>query len=193
MINAMGQDETDSAGTSGESRRVWLRRIVLILLVIGTVALIYVLLQNLLPRWWSHRVGQQVEGRTDSAVLWGGFYGFVFTMIPLLMITQARRNWVQWQGRIFLVGAALLIATPNWLTLAVVTSSTDSAHAARGILDSEAPGFRVATLIGVILSFVAILLLISGRWLLKRRRAQIADLRRRLGRTDSDSSGEGGA
>jgi hypothetical protein len=102
----------------------------------------------------------------------GLFYGFVFTVLPLLLIVwgiRRRRSGRMWLW--ILVGAGLL-ALPNLMTLGIVLGPGSGAHAGDRTLDVEAPGFRGATLGGALLALVAI----GFVWYLlsSRRRARAA-------------------
>ncbi len=49
-----------------------------------------------IPRWWAQRIGEQVDGSIVTGTLLGLFYGFVFTLLPLLVLAAAfrwRRTW----------------------------------------------------------------------------------------------------
>ena len=86
----------------------------------------------------------------------GLFYGFVFTVLPLLLIVwgiRRRRSGRMWLW--ILVGAGLL-ALPNLMTLGIMLGPGSGAHAGDRTLDVEAPGFRGATLGGVLLALAAI-------------------------------------
>ena len=100
----------------------------------------------------------------------GLFYGFVFTLLPLLVARwgfHKRRPWKHWAA--FAV-ATVLAAAPNLLTLGIVIGSGGAAHAGERTLDVDAPGFRNSSLAGVI---VAVLALVALQYLLfSRHRAK---------------------
>jgi hypothetical protein len=70
---------------------------------------------------------------------------------------------------VILLGAALLVASPNLVTLGIVLGPGGGAHAGERTLDVEAPGFRASSLIGAIVAALTVLVV----WLLlhSRRRA----------------------
>ena len=108
-----------------------------------------------LPRWWSQRVGDQVDGSTAQGIGIGLFYGVVFTFLPLLvlwLVFRQRRPWKVW-----IAGAvgALILAAPNLLTLGIVIGRGNAAHAAERTLDVRAPYVRASSLIGAIVAAVA--------------------------------------
>lgn len=193
MINLMASEEperndgeeTGSADGGQPAQNRWRRRLIIAGIALVVIVVIYLMMQLFLPSWWARRIGVQVDGDTESGILWGGFYGFVFTIIPLLLIVQSRRRWVPWQGKLFLVAAAVLVAAPNWLTLVVVLGNSDAARSGRAALDADAPGFRMATLMGVIAAVAVVAIFLGSMWLLARRKRQIAELRNRIDRGDS--------
>ena len=109
-----------------------------------------------IPRWWAQRVGDQANESFTGGIMLGLFYGFVFTVLPLLLIIwgiRRRRSGRMWLW--ILVGAGLL-ALPNLMTLGIVVGPGSGAHAGDRTLDVEAPGFRGATLGGALMALAAI-------------------------------------
>jgi len=102
----------------------------LTLAVIGLVLLLfaYLFAVAFLPRWWAHRIGDQVDGKFGRGIGWGLFYGIVFTSVPLLILRQAFRD-VCWKPRGTFLLFAAVFATPNLLTLGVVLGNGKTAHA----------------------------------------------------------------
>jgi hypothetical protein len=148
----------------------WSRRLLVGLAVVVALVVLAFLGAAFLPRWWSHLVGRQVDGSMTVGVALGLFYGFVFTLLPLLVGRwgfHKRRPWKTWAA--FAAGT-VLAAAPNLLTLGVVIGRRGAAHAAERTLDVDAPGFRNSSLAGAI---VAILALVAIQYLLfSRHRAQ---------------------
>jgi MFS family permease len=179
--------EERSAGTEVETRSPWKRRVILGL--IGMVLLIagYFFSVSFFPRWWAQRVGSQVNKSFAAGVLWGLFYGVIFTVMPLLVARQAIRKRWRWQTRIGIVAAALVLALPNLLTLGIVTGTGSAAHAGQRILDVDAPAFRGATLFGVIggavLAGITQYLVTSRR----RRGRELKELRSEVRRRDDEA------
>ena len=129
-----------------------LRRVLKILLAVTLLIVLAFLGAAFLPRWWAQRVGHQVNGGITLGIILGLFYGFVFTVLPTLVARFAfhkRRRWKVWG---ILAAATLLLAGPNLLTLGIVIGTGNAAHAGQRILDVDAPGFRGATLAGVIIA-----------------------------------------
>ena len=66
------------------------------------------------------------------------------------------------------VAVALILATPNLMTLGIVLGSGNAAHAGERTLDTRAPAFRGATLAGALLAaaltgFIAYLVVSRNR------------------------------
>lgn len=105
-----------------------------------------------IPRWWAHRVGDQANESFTGGIMLGLFYGFIFTVLPLLLIVwgiRRRRSGRMW---LWILAGAALLALPNLFTLGIVVGPGSGAHAGDRTLDVEAPGFRGATLAGVLLA-----------------------------------------
>ena len=150
----MGEEAPTPAATPPEradSDRVSLRRKVLIVVAVaGLLVAAYVFAVSVLPRWWSHQVGDQVDGDLTTGGLLGFMYGFLATFLPLLVIGvvwRFRRHSV-WAW-IVAVALALVLAAPNLITLAISIGNGSAAHAADRTLDVEAPWFRGGMVVGV--------------------------------------------
>ncbi len=131
-----------------------------------------------LPRWWSHRIGDQVDGSLSAGIGIGLFYGFVFTFLPILILTFAIRRRRSWRARGWIAGAALVLALPNLLTLGIVIGNSSAAHAGERTLDVDAPNFRASSLIGAIagvLAVVGVRYLLLSRARAKGREAKLRD------------------
>jgi MFS family permease len=160
-------DLPPSSAPPGRHRDVrWGRRIVAGAIILVVAVLLFFIGAAFLPRWWAHRIGDQVGQSTASGIGIGLFYGSVFTVLPLLVLWfgfRKRRSWKVWSATV--LGAAIL-ATPNLLTLGIVVGSGNAAHAGERTLDVEAPYFRASTLIGTIAAGVIVLVL----WYILRMR-----------------------
>lgn len=147
-------------------------------LALAVVALI--LGAAFLPRWWSHRIADQANGSFANGIGLGLFYGFVFTLLALVVLRFGVHRITSWKGRLILLGMALLVASPNLLTLGIVLGTGNAAHAGERTLDVDAPGFRASSLIGAVaavLVALAVALLLRSR---RRSRAEAAALRAEL-------------
>jgi hypothetical protein len=123
-----------------------------------TVAFLLALLIGaaFIPRWWAHRVGDQANESFAGGIMLGLFYGFIFTVLPLLLIVwgvRRRRSGRMW---LWILAGAVLLALPNLFTLGIVIGPGSGAHAGDRTLDVEAPGFRGATLGGALAAVAAI-------------------------------------
>ena len=141
---------------------------VIVLLALGVLVLVAG--SAFLPRWWSHRVADQANGSFSSGIGLGLFYGFTFTLLALIVLWFGLRRVSSWKGRLVMLAAALLVASPNLLTLGVVLGRGGAAHAGERTLDVEAPGFRASSLIGAVVAVVV--LVAAGLLLNSRRRAK---------------------
>ncbi|MGH3475119.1 MAG: hypothetical protein ACRDOT_09435 [Aeromicrobium sp.] len=182
-------DADHEHGRPGDERRydrqgvkagTWVNRAVLALVLIALAYIAYALSAAFFPRWWAQRVGDQVGGQLSAGTLWGLFYGFTFTLVPLLLLAQMRRRFFSWTWRFIILAVAVVLAIPNWLTLAVVLGTSNAAHAGERIFDVEAPGFRAATAIGAAAGAVVALALVGAGMRLARRRREVRDLKGQL-------------
>lgn len=150
----------------------WSRRIVVAVGLLVGLTLLGLLGAAFLPRWWAQRIGDQVGGSITTGGFLGLFYGFAFTLLPLLVLWLAFRFLHTWRKRAVGLGVAILVAAPNLLTLGIVVGTGNGAHAGDRILDVEAPGFRGGTLGGVLLAFACVvgaLYLVGSRRRARRR------------------------
>jgi hypothetical protein len=161
----------ETAGSDGGPD--WPQRLIVAAVIVIVIVVGCFLAAAFVPRWWAQRVGDQVDGSMSSGILLGLFYGFLFTLVPLAVValaTRWRRSWRAWA----IAGAiALLLASPNLMTLGIVVGAGSGSHAGDRILDVEAPGFRGATLAGAIVA--AVLVGAVGYLLVSRRRARRAE------------------
>ena len=129
---------------------------------------------SVLPRWWSHRVGNQVDGDLTTGAILGFTYGFFAMLLPLLVLgivyRFARRSVKGWVIGLLI---ALLLASPNLLTLGIAVGRGDAAHAADRTLDVEAPYFRGGMVIGAGAALAIALYFSSVLW--SRRRSRERD------------------
>lgn len=172
-----GDTAPTPAGEKQGTWRVWRRRILwggagLIVLVI-----LWFLAASFVPRWWAQRIGGLVDGAFSAGVLWGLFFGFVFTFIPLLICGLTLLRPHKWKVKVAIVVAALLLAIPNLMTLGIVLGHRNAAHAGERILDVEGPAFRGASLVGALVAAVLAIGIVLVIVLLRRRGREIKTLR----------------
>jgi hypothetical protein len=130
----------------------WSRRLLLSAIALGVVVLLGLAASATIPRWWAQRIGEQVDGSIVTGTFVGFFYGFVFTLLPLLVLAAALRWRRTWRVLAVALGLAVLLALPNLLTLGIVVGRRNAAHAGDRILDVEAPAFRGGTLVGALVA-----------------------------------------
>lgn len=150
-----------------------LRHVVMAIVVLALAVVLCVILAWFLPHWWSIQVGNQVHRSFTAGLGWGLFYGFVFTLIPLLVASLAFRRRGGIALRVVVLIIAVILASPNLLTLAVVLKN-DVALDQR--LNVDAPWFRGATLIGAAAAVLIVLLIWLFSGIHRRRRRQVRRL-----------------
>jgi energy-coupling factor transporter transmembrane protein EcfT len=138
--------------TPERSEPNWSRRLLLSAIALAVVVLLGLAASATIPRWWAQRIGDQVDGSIVTGTFVGLFYGFVFTLLPLLVLAAALRWRRTWRVLAIAVGVAVVLALPNLLTLGIVVGRGNAAHAGDRILDVEAPAFRGGTLGGALLA-----------------------------------------
>jgi hypothetical protein len=156
----------------GRSWRRWLAYTgiaVAVLVVGGWIGAAFI------PRWWSHRIGDQVNGSIPAGITLGLVYGFLFTVLPLLVLAWAARKRRSWRTWLVFASVAVVLALPNLFTLGIVVGRGDAAHAGERTLDVDAPGFRGGSLAGAILAALA---LVGVAYLLGSRGRARRELRR---------------
>jgi len=139
-------DHARSIGHRAVTIAIWLA-VALALVLVGS---------SVLPRWWSHRIGDQVSGSITAGIVLGLFYGFVFTIAPLTLLWLTFRKRRTWKTVLTMVGVAVVLAAPNLLTLGIVLGSGNAAHAGERTFDVEAPDFRASSLAGAIVAVCAV-------------------------------------
>lgn len=149
-------------------RRTWAKQWRNGLIVAVLIALAVLLSRAFVPRWWSHRIGDQVDGRIGAGIALGLIYGFVFTFLPLLVLWFAFRKRRPWRRDFVLLGVAVLLALPNLFTLGIVLGVGSGAHAGQRTFDVEAPSYRTSVLIGAIAA-VFVFAPLWYLWLSRRR------------------------
>jgi hypothetical protein len=128
----------------------WPARIILAVVAVLVLVIAYFALAAVLPVWWANVIRDQVQGNLGAGILVGMFYGFVFTFVPLLVAWQAARKAIKWPGKIVLVLLAVVLATPNLLTAAIMISNSTAAHNGQRILGTEATWFPLWTQISAV-------------------------------------------
>jgi MFS family permease len=146
----------------------WKRRGIIAAIVLAVLLAGYFIGAAAIPRWWAQQVGDQVDGDLTRG-LWIGFiYGFLFTLLPLLVLFVVFRYW-RHSWKMWLVGGLLaaVLLLPNLMTLGVVIGSGSASHAGQTTMDVRAPWFRGGTLIGVL---VVVAVIVGGAYFAASRR-----------------------
>jgi len=130
----------------------WGRRFVWAVGLLAVLVIVLLVASATVPRWWAHRIGDQVDGSITQGTLLGLFYGFVFTLVPIalvILILRWRRTWKTIAVALFI---AIFFALPNLMTLSIVLGRGNAAHAGDRTLDVDAPAFRGGSLAGALLA-----------------------------------------
>ena len=173
----MSEDRTTTTTPAAPTRTPLRRRLLIGVGVLVGVVLLYYIGGATVPRWWAHRIGDQVDGSSTAGIALGLFYGIVFTFLALMVLTFALARRRSWRARGWLIALAVLLALPNLFTLGIVLGTGSAAHAGERTLDVEAPYFRGATLVGAVIGALAV---VGVRYLmLSRRRAKDREARLR--------------
>jgi energy-coupling factor transporter transmembrane protein EcfT len=129
---------------------MWIAGVVVVLAIAVLIA------SATVPRWWAHRIGDQVDGSITQGTLLGLFYGFVFTLVPIVLVVGILRWRRTWKTVVFALLVGILFALPNLMTLSIVVGRGNAAHAGDRTLDVDAPAFRGGTLAGAVLAAVLV-------------------------------------
>jgi MFS family permease len=160
------------------------RRALLLAAVLVAIVVAFFVGSATIPRWWAQRIGDQVDGSIAAGSGIGLFYGFVFTLLPLLVVSFALHRGRSWRARAWLAAVAVVLALPNLMTLGIVLGTGSAAHAGERILDVEGPNFRAFSLVGAVAGVLAVIgvrYLMSSR---RRARGRADDLREELHRRE---------
>lgn len=167
-------------------RPEWVRRAIAGAVIAAGIVVAVLVGNAVIPRWWAHRIGDQVNGSQLAGTGFGLLYGLIFTLLPLVALRFVVRRGRSWRFRAWMVALAVVLALPNLFTLGIVIGSSSAAHAGQRTFDVEAPNFRAATLAGAIVAAV----LFAGVWYLvgsrRRARRREAELRDQLRARDRD-------
>jgi hypothetical protein len=151
----------------------WGRRFVWAVGLIAVLVVALLVASATVPRWWAHRIGDQVDGSITQGTLLGLFYGFVFTLVPIalvIVILRWRRTWKTIAVALFI---GIVFALPNLMTLSIVVGRGNAAHAGDRTLDVDAPAFRGGSLAGALLA-CAVLGLIAYLFVSRNRARAVA-------------------
>ena len=110
--------------------------------------------------WWAQQVGKQVDGSITTGVFVGLFSQSVRVRVHARSPRDPRRRRPR---AAHLAGArdsalafAVILASPNLMTLGIVLGNGNAAHAGDRILDVEAPAFRGGSLAGAAIAVLLV-------------------------------------
>ncbi|CAM3851093.1 MULTISPECIES: hypothetical protein [Tsukamurella] len=151
MNTTEGSTKHSVKETVSETAKSWLRKAIAAFVLVGVLIAVYFGLSAFIPRWWAQQVGRWVDSSMTSGTLFGLGIGFASTAVPLLILVFAARR-VKSHPAIATIAGVLAVAAsvPNLMTLSVVIGVGSGANAGRQTMNVDSPGFRGATLIGVI-------------------------------------------
>ena len=177
----MGDPEEPTTAAVGPVKERNLgRRLVLVVAAIVVLVLSWWIGGAVLPRWWAQRISGVIDGRLLFGNLFGFCVGAIFTLLPLLVLWTGWKFRGGWKRLAAFIVAALVVATPNLLTLGIVLGSGNAAHAAERTLDVDGPGFRGGSTFGAVFAIFAFL---AVSWLARSRRKnkrRASDLKQEL-------------
>lgn len=178
MVEDDQNDRDTTPQGSGRTEKHWQRWLVIGFVVVAILLVLIMVWTSFLPRWWAQTISRQTGGTFARGVGWGLFYGFTFTLAPLLVLALvALRSWRRHAGRIALAVLALLLALPNLVSLSVSLAPGRVNEIARQTLDVNAPWFRGASIIGAVIAALAA----AGVWtwviINQRRHRELLELR----------------
>lgn len=122
--------------------------------------------------WWSSWVAHAVNGAPATGAVLGFCLGAVFTLVPATLAWVLIRALMPFTTRAAWLAAAVVLAAPNLLTLAVAAGTPHTAGA-RHAMDAAAPMFRGATLAGTLAAGVIVLAMMIAFHLHDTRRPQL--------------------
>ena len=88
---------SDSPSPEPEERGT---RPVTVLVALGVALVVLLAASAFLPRWWSHRIGNQADGSFTNGIGLGLFYGFAFTLLALVLLVIGLRRIRELEGPI---------------------------------------------------------------------------------------------
>ncbi len=167
MMGRMRPPAKETPGKKGN----WPARIIFGAVAFLVLAIAYFALAAVLPVWWANVIRGQVHGDLGAGILVGMFYGFVFTLVPLLVAWQATHKKISWPWKFLILMAAVALATPNLLTAGIMFGTSQASHNGQRILGTEATWFPLWTQIAAIAA-VAVFVVGLILWKIWRQRGR---------------------
>lgn len=158
----------------------WAKKAIAVAVTLLVLVVAYFVLAAFLPRWWSMRVAGLADQGFARGIAWGLLFGVLCTAVPLALLSriwQVRRWKYRRVPQIVMAVGALVVALPNLLTLTVVWGSGNAAHAGERVMDTEAPGFRGASLVGAIVGLLLFLLVEFAIFRYRKRGNEVRTMR----------------
>lgn len=152
MTQGSAKSSNSSTQDVQKPKANWGMRITIAVVLVVVALIAYWILSTFLPIWWANTISQQVGGNVGGGILLGLIYGFVFTFLPLLVLWQARHKKISWAWKGILAIIAVLLSSPNLLTLGIMIGTTETAHNAQRIFGTQATWFPQWTMIGAIIA-----------------------------------------
>lgn len=166
----------------------WAKKAIAVVVSLLVLVVAYFVLAAFIPRWWAQSVGSLAAQSFTRGILWGLLFGLVCTAVPLILLTwvwQVRRWKYRRGAQILLAVVAVVVALPNLMTLSVVLGGGNAAHAGERIMDVDAPGFRGASLVGVIAGVLVFVLFLAVTWRYRKRGRDLESARADIARRDA--------
>lgn len=173
----------------------WAKRAIGIAVLVVVLVIAYFVLAAYLPRAWAQNLGSLIDGSFAAGILWGLVIGLICSFVPLLLLQGAvsafRRHRFK-PVQIGLVILGVIVMIPNLLTLSVVLGGNNAAHAGERILDVEAPGFRGASLVGVVIGVLLFLAAWVVAYKYRKRTTEVTKMRSEMAQHDSEPVDDSG-
>ena len=167
---------TSNEATTLKLRSNWKVRLLLGVISLLTLLVIYATATIFMPVWWATKISSHNAGSATGGWISGFSIGFVFTLIPLLVLWQVHYRKLSWRWRGVIALAAVVLALPNWLTLGIFWNPSDPAQKAQAILNTGATWFGGASLVGAVSAAVTASVLVIIWLVFRLKGARIRNL-----------------
>ena len=167
---------TSNEATTLNLRSNWKVRLLLGVISLLTLLVIYATATIFMPVWWATKISSHNAGSATGGWISGFSIGFVFTLIPLLVLWQVHYRKLSWRWRGVIALAAVVLALPNWLTLGIFWNPSDPAQKAQAILNTGATWFGGASLVGAVSAAVTASVLVIIWLVFRLKGARIRNL-----------------
>lgn len=157
---------------------VWLVRTILVAAAVVILVILYVIASLTVPLTWANSIKSQVGTNMGNAIPLGMFYGFVFSFVPVIVAWQAHYKKLNKWVRVGIVVLAVILTTPNLLTLSVLYGTTSTAKNALSIWNTGGANWfgtwsQIFMVAGVICAIAVIIL--TNVW--RKRGKKIREVR----------------